>query len=124
MPHEILKPVFERSDQRGVFQELLNTGTWESVIFTRMHPGATLGNHYHKKTDLFVYLLRGAAEIRTVDVESGEQDRFMLESGSGVILQSFQSHAIRFVQESEAIILKSCRFDKADPDTYPFPLED
>lgn len=123
MSHSILKPSFERQDHRGLFQELLNTGVWETVIYARMNPDAVLGNHYHKKTEIFLYLLSGAAQIRTVHVESGQRDQFRLEAGSGVLLHTYHSHAIRFTESSEIIMLKSRRYDEADPDTYVLPVE-
>jgi quercetin dioxygenase-like cupin family protein len=123
MSNSILKPSFERQDDRGLFQELLNTGTWETAVYARMNPDAVLGNHYHKKTEIFLYLLTGTAEIRTVHVQSGQRDQFRLEAGSGVILHAYHSHAIRFTKESEVFMLKSLRYDEADPDTYSFPVE-
>lgn len=119
----ILKPVFERQDERGLFRELLNTGTWESLIYSRMNPDAVIGNHYHKQTMIFLYLLSGSAEVKTVHVESGKRDRIVMEAGTGIVLQPYYSHAIRFIGESEAIMLKSRRYNDADPDTYPFPVE-
>jgi dTDP-4-dehydrorhamnose 3,5-epimerase-like enzyme len=123
MRDTILKPVFERQDNRGLFQELLSSGTWESLIYMRMNPDAVIGNHYHKKTEIFLYLLSGSAEIKTVHVESGERDRIVMLAGNGIALQPYYSHAIRFTSESEAIMLKSRRYEEADPDTYSFPVE-
>src|SRR2546427_632709 len=38
------KPVYVRRDDRGVFEELINTGRWESVIAGRMAEGAVMGH--------------------------------------------------------------------------------
>jgi dTDP-4-dehydrorhamnose 3,5-epimerase-like enzyme len=124
MGHEIITPSFERNDRRGLFQEVLNDGRWESLIAGRMNPGAVLGNHYHKKTVIFFYLTRGAVRIKTVHVRTNEIDVFSLQSGQGVLLHTDESHIIRFLEESEFVMLKSLRYDPADPDTYEFPVED
>ena len=124
MSHEILTPTFERNDERGLFQEVLNDGHWESFICARMNPQAVLGNHYHKKTLIFFYVTRGSARVATVHVESLERDEFFLKANQGVILRTYESHAIHFPEESEIVMLKSCRYDPADPDTFPFPVED
>jgi quercetin dioxygenase-like cupin family protein len=124
MAHEVVSPVFERKDERGVFQEILNTGTWESLICGHMNAGAVIGNHYHKKSVIFFYLTRGAVRIRTVHAETGARDDFVLKEGQGVILHPYESHAIRFLEESELIMLKSRRYLEADPDTFHFPVED
>jgi quercetin dioxygenase-like cupin family protein len=124
MAHEILTPSFERKDDRGTFQEVLNDGSWEALICGRMNPDAVLGNHYHKKTVIFFYLASGSARITTIHVEKEDKDVFFLKSGQGVILSTNESHAIRFIEESDFVMLKSLRYDPADPDTYPFPVKD
>jgi len=124
MSHESLKPTFDRNDDRGFFQEILNDGHWENLIRGRMKPDAVIGNHYHKRTTIFFYLTRGSARIRTVNVEDGSRDDFLLHENRGVLLKVNESHAIRFLEESEFIMLKSLRYDSADPDTYSFPVED
>ena len=83
MSHEIIVPSFERSDERGTFQEVLNDGRWEALIRGSMKPGAVMGNHYHKHTLIFFYLTAGSATIKTVHVETGETDEFQLKSGAG-----------------------------------------
>jgi hypothetical protein len=124
MPHEILKPTFERNDARGQFQEVLTSGTWESLIRGRMKAGAAIGDHYHEKTTIFFYLSSGSARVRTIHVETGRRDDFSLAGGQGVMLSVKESHLIRFLEESEFIMLKSLRYNPADPDTFSFPVED
>jgi len=120
MQHEILSPVFERTDERGIFREVLNSGQWEALLCGRMNSDAVMGNHYHKRTLVFFYLTSGAASIKTVHVETGETDEFMLHANQGVILRTNESHAIHFLEESDFIMLKSHRYDPADPDTFHF----
>lgn len=124
MSHTILPPSFDRVDDRGTFQEVLNGGHWEALIRGRMNPDAVMGNHYHKKTLIFFYLTSGAVNIKTVHVETGTRDEFQLQTGQGVMLQTHESHVIRFLEESEFIMLKSLRYDAGDPDTFSFPVED
>lgn len=124
MSHEILKPAFERNDSRGQFQEILNEGTWQSLIRGRMKAGATMGDHYHKKTTIFFYVSSGSVVIRTIHVETGRRDAFDLVAGQGVILRVNESHVIRFLEESEFIMLKSLSYNPSDPDTFTFPVED
>jgi quercetin dioxygenase-like cupin family protein len=124
MGHEILTPSFERTDDRGIFREVLNDGNWEALISGRMNPDAVIGNHYHKKTVIFLYLTSGSVRITTIHVETEDRDVFLLKSGQGVILTVNESHAIRFLEESDFVMLKSLRYDAADPDTYPYPVKD
>jgi dTDP-4-dehydrorhamnose 3,5-epimerase-like enzyme len=124
MSHDTVKPSFERNDDRGFFQEILNDGHWENLIRGRMNPGAVIGNHYHKKTIIFFYLTSGSVRVKTVNVENGLRDDFALQANQGVLLSVNESHAIRFLEDSEFIMLKSLRYDSTDPDTYSFPVED
>ncbi|MGO9566443.1 MAG: cupin domain-containing protein [Desulfomonilaceae bacterium] len=124
MGHEILTPSFERTDDRGIFREVLNDGNWEALICGRMNPDAVIGNHYHKKTTIFFYLTSGLARVTTIHVETEDKDAFLLHSGQGVKLNTNESHAIRFIEESDFVMLKSLRYNPADPDTYHFPVKD
>ena len=122
MPHEIVLPGFERRDERGVFREVLNGFTARTVLCGRMNAGAVMGNHYHRKTRVFFYLLRGEARIETLHVETGARDAFTLSENQGVFLEPGESHAIRYAAESEFFMLKSLAYDPADPDTYAHPM--
>ena len=122
MAHEIVLPGFERNDDRGLFREIINSGEWRAINWAKMLPGATLGNHYHKKTVMFFYLVNGSANVRTVNVNTGLRDEFELREGQGVFFHPFESHIITFVVESEVLMLKSLRFDPADPDIVHYPV--
>ncbi|MCX5874540.1 MAG: cupin domain-containing protein [Deltaproteobacteria bacterium] len=122
MAHEIIPPGFERNDERGLFREIINSGDWKAINWAKMRPGAILGNHYHKKTVMFFYLINGSARIRTVDINTGQRDEFELKAGQGVFFQPMESHIISFVDESEVLMLKSLPFDPADPDIVHHPV--
>lgn len=124
MPHELVLPTFERTDERGVFREVLNDGQWQALICGRMNADAVMGNHYHKKTVIFFYVTKGSVRVRTVHVETSARDEFLLTANQGVLLGVNESHAIAFREESEFVMLKSLRYDPQDPDTYPFPVKD
>jgi dTDP-4-dehydrorhamnose 3,5-epimerase-like enzyme len=123
MPHKILKPSFVRTDERGVFTEVLNEGHWETLIAGEMNPGGVMGNHYHRETTVFFYIVRGSAEVKTLHVSTAARDGFQLASGEGVMLHSHESHAIHFLERTEYIMLKSKRYDSANPDTFELRVE-
>ncbi len=123
MTRRIVTPSFTRVDERGSFVEALNAGRWEVVICGRMKRDAVLGNHYHKKTEVFFFLTDGKAAVKTVGVYTQERDEFTLGAHEGVILPTGESHAIVFLEDSGFIMLKSVRYDPDDPDTFPYPVE-
>jgi len=124
MAHEILEPIYCRSDERGTFQELISDYKWESVITGTMHTGSKMGNHYHKRTLIFFFLLNGSARVRTLNIKSGDKDSSLLGNGQGILLCPFQTHEILFLQESSFLMLKSIKYTPEDPDTFPYPVPD
>jgi dTDP-4-dehydrorhamnose 3,5-epimerase-like enzyme len=122
MAHEPVSPRFERRDGRGVFREILSGFPAGTLVCGQMKAGAVMGNHYHRKTRVFFYLLSGSAGIRTVDVESGATDAFRLGENEGVFLEPGESHAIRFLVDSDFLMVKSLAYDENDPDTYAHPV--
>ena len=122
MKHDVLTPTFKRRDDRGLFVEALNRGQWASLVFGVMKRDAEMGHHYHKKTEIFFCLTKGKAEVTIVQVETRERERLLLEAQQGVRLFINESHVIRFLEDSEFIMLKSLCYDPADPDTFSHPL--
>ncbi len=123
MAHDILKPTFTRTDARGVLHEILNQGSWESIVGGTMNPGAVMGNHYHKETLVFFYLLSGSATVKTIDVASGARDEFRLEAHEGVLFPVNETHAVRFGEVSDFLMLKSKQYDPQNPDTFAYPVD-
>jgi dTDP-4-dehydrorhamnose 3,5-epimerase-like enzyme len=124
MDKNIVEPGFVRTDERGTFVEILNGGHWENLIVGRMNTGAVLGHHYHQKTTIFFFLQSGSATIGIVQVQTGQRKQVSLKANHGIVLETNESHAIRFLENSEFFMLKSLRYDPADPDTIPYPVPD
>ncbi len=122
MAHPVLRLAYERNDERGVLRELLTDGTWETILTGEMRAGAVMGNHYHRLTQVYFYLLSGGARIRTIGVDNGERDDFALAANEAVLLKSGESHSITFLQDSQFILLKSRRYDPNNSDTYAYAV--
>lgn len=118
----VVTPVFERADQRGSFVEAVNRGPWESLSHGGMGKGAILGQHYHKKTDVFFYLSDGSADVLIEDVRSRVRYGVVLAARQGVIFKPFETHRIRFLEDSRFMMLKSRAFSPDDPDIFSHPL--
>lgn len=122
MSHTIIRPSFTREDERGTLRELLNTGEWRSLLQGEMKVGAVMGNHYHKETTVFFFLLSGAASIVTEHTETKARDSFTLSALEGVMLVPDESHAITFTAPSSYLLFKSQAYDPQNPDTYHYPV--
>lgn len=123
MKHDVLVPTFQRRDGRGLFVEALSSGPWETLVFGTMKRDAELGHHYHKHTEVFFCLTKGRAEVAIMHVETRERERLLIEAPQGVRLRVNESHAIRFLEDSDFVMLKSQRYDPNDPDTFSHPVE-
>lgn len=115
-------PGFQRRDDRGVFREVLSGFEARTFVCGEMKAGAVLGNHYHRRTRVFFYLTHGAARVAIVNVETGEKGALSLGANQGIFFEVNESHAIRFTEDGEFVMLKSLAYDTADPDTFPHPL--
>ena len=118
----ILRPSFTREDERGLLRELLNEGEWRSVVTGKMLAGSHMGNHYHKETLVFFFLLSGHADVILEDVATGTRSTLQLKALEGIIFQTNESHVLTFTESTEYLMLKSLPYDPANPDTYEHPL--
>lgn len=117
-------PTFRREDDRGVLIEVINKGPWETVLTGSMHAGGVIGNHYHKKTRMYLYMISGSAAVHVVDVETARSWNTVIESEQGMFLEPNTAHALRFREESTFLLLKSRKYSETDPDTYPYSVLD
>jgi mannose-6-phosphate isomerase-like protein (cupin superfamily) len=116
------KPVYVRRDARGVFEELLNTGRWESLIAGRMSAGAVLGHHYHAHTIVAFFLLEGRSRIVTIDVGTKARREVEIHAGQGFVFRPSEARAIVHQEDVRFLLLKSHRFDPAAPDLIAYPV--
>jgi hypothetical protein len=120
MAIQISKPIYEREDERGLFQEIIRGYDWQTVITGHMIKGSEIGHHYHKNTLLFFFLTSGAADIIIENVKTHERELLELKMNEGVLLYPDQAHVIQFQQESNFLILKFPSYDPENPDTHPY----
>ena len=114
------EPVFVRRDARGVFAEVVNTGTWESLIVGDMGRGSVIGHHYHAHTVVCYYLITGAARVVTVDVVTHERREVSLRAGQGFVFRPQEARAITHEVDARFLLMKSHRYDDAAPDLIEY----
>jgi len=120
---EVKEPTFIRRDERGLFVEVVNEGPWETVIHGSMRKGAHLGNHYHRECRAFFYLLSGRAEVKIRLIFNEESVTTELGCMEGVVLRPYETHMIRFLEDSDFLLLKSYRYRDEEPDIFPYDVE-
>jgi hypothetical protein len=118
----VAKPVFVRSDGRGTFGELINSGRWESLIHGVMKRGSVLGHHYHAHTIVCYWLLEGRARITTVEVNTQARYECSIDAGQGFVFRPSEARTIEHLEDSRFVMLKSHRFDPAAPDLIDYRI--
>jgi mannose-6-phosphate isomerase-like protein (cupin superfamily) len=116
------RPVDARIDERGTFNELIATGTWESVIAGTMKAGAVMGHHYHHHTIVAVFLLEGRAHVVTEDVKTRARHEYDVRAGQGFVFRPSEARAIHYLEDARFLLLKSHRYDHAAPDLIKYPV--
>lgn len=116
--------IFERKDDRGIFNEYLNQAdAWKAVNGGSMKEASILGNHYHKKCRTAFFVTSGKAEVWYKNLETnGPTEHFELETSQGCIFEPYETHAIRFSVDSTFLLLKTENFNPSDQDIFPAAL--
>lgn len=75
-----IKPVFK--DERGEIFDILESRVDHVGIVTFKKSGVKRGNHYHKKSIQYSYVLDGKIKLITADLDGKNRKEIILTSGS------------------------------------------
>jgi len=74
-----IKPAF--TDKRGDINDILEEQVGHVGLIT-FKKGAIRGNHYHKKSTQYTYILKGKIKFVTSDINGKHRKEFILEEGT------------------------------------------
>ncbi len=120
---KVEEPTFIRKDERGLFVEVLNEGPWETIIHGSMKCGAEMGPHYHRECRAYFYLINGSARVQVRHLIDDSTEDVALGPQQGIYFLPFETHLIRYLENSDFLLLKSFRYSDDDPDIFPSPVE-
>ncbi len=92
-------------DERGAITDLLQDVEIESVTLITSRAGAVRGNHYHKETIQYTYVLKGKVCAYTQDGEDAEIQSRMLVPGDLLTSPANERHALKAIEDSTLLIL-------------------
>ncbi len=96
-----IEPV--HSDDRGVISDLLNEKINHVGLITTTK-GSVRGNHYHKKSIQYSYILSGKFEVLVAAVdELDEKEKIILNSGEIIIIEPGIVHTFKAIEDSDMI---------------------
>ena len=117
----IIKPNFEFKDERGILRELTR-GSWEQLNEYERKKGSIAGNHFHKLLKEFFYVVKGSVLVKLKNVDSGRVEEFTAKAGDAFVVYPFESHSLKFNEDTTFITLLSRTFDSSNPDVYEHKL--
>lgn len=91
-------------DARGTISDILDGEPINSVTIITSRAGAVRGNHYHKESRQFVYVIEGSM-IYTMQRPGSEAMSFVVQPGDLVVSEPNERHAMRAVEHTVFIAL-------------------
>jgi quercetin dioxygenase-like cupin family protein len=113
-------PEIIHTNEKGVFVELLSDKVINSVSYLTCKKGFVHGNHYHKYTTHYNYVVFGKILLVT-QVENNELVKTFLKKGEMYTISPMEKHAIFAMEDTELLVLaKGPNGNKEfESDTYP-----
>ena len=98
-----IKIKINHKDSRGVIIDLLEKKKINAITYITQKKGKIRGNHFHKKTIQWNYLIKGKIKIVTKKRNKGVQE-MILSRGDLVVTSSNESHAIKAIEYAEYLV--------------------
>jgi len=111
------KPIFK--DARGIITDIIERTSVDSITILSSKKGAVRGNHYHKRTTQYAYVLEGKFRLYTQE-EGKNVKRKIIKKGDLVTTPPMERHA--FVALEDSLLLACCngprRGENYEDDTF------
>lgn len=98
------KPAF--SDDRGDITDIVENVPFDSLTLITVTKGAVRGNHYHKETTQYTYLLEGQCYYYS-QVPGQEAEKVRVSKGDLIVSPPLESHAFEALEDS--VLLAFCK---------------
>ena len=106
-------------DERGRIIDILENEVIEHVTFISSKKGSIRGNHYHKESVQYNYILKGRLKLIT-KMQGENMQIHLIESGDLLMNLPMERHALIALEDSEILVMtKGPRGGKNyEQDTY------
>ncbi len=109
-------------DHRGVISDILVKEKIDYVTIIFNNKGAIRGNHYHKETIQFLYVLEGSILVAS-QKKGKEVEEKVLKEGSLLFNEAREAHAIKSLEHSKLLILTRGLRGGKDYETDTYKLD-
>lgn len=100
---KVIKTKINAQDQRGIIRDILTHAPVDAITLITSKKNAVRGNHYHKKTIQYEYILRGSFACFTRKEPKGKKSRHVLKEGDLAVHPPLESHTLKALEDSEMI---------------------
>lgn len=109
-------------DERGKIIDILEKEVIEYVTFISSRTGAVRGNHYHKESVQYTYVLKGSFKLLT-QIGDEEIETALINAGDIVHTPPMEKHTLIALEDSEFLVFtRGPRGGKNyENDTYRLP---
>ena len=111
-------------DARGAISNIFE-GRIEHIALITSKKGTVRANHYHKEDHQFIYLVSGAFESHSVDIQDTKKRQVLkIEAGDIVETPALIAHAQKFTEDSVFLALTTRQREsgKYEEDTIAYPV--
>ena len=98
-----IKTKINHQDSRGVIIDLLEKQKINAITYITQKKGKVRGNHFHKRTIQWNYLIKGKIKIVGRIKNRGIKE-IILSKGDLVVTSANEAHAIKAIKYSEYIV--------------------
>jgi dTDP-4-dehydrorhamnose 3,5-epimerase-like enzyme len=116
---KIRKVTISTSDQRGSITDIINHLSFNGATIIESKKGSIRGNHYHKHTIQFVYILNGKMKCAAKKI-SEPLVEVVVESGDLISHEAYEAHNFEAIEDTLFLVLSSGlrNGDDYEKDTY------
>jgi quercetin dioxygenase-like cupin family protein len=100
---KIIATEINHQDDRGSIMDLIEGANINAVTFISFKKGAVRGNHYHKQTTQWNYVLRGRIKL-VAQAGNDAAEETILEAGGFAVTEPMEKHALIGVEDSEMLV--------------------
>lgn len=99
---KILKLTVSFKDKRGEIIDLLEKENINAITYISFNKGVVRGNHYHRKTIQWGYVMSGELLIVSRKPKS-KAVKMIIKKGDLFVDEKLESHAIKAIEDSEVL---------------------
>ena len=98
-----IKKKINFQDKRGVIIDLIEKTTINAITYITQKKNSIRGNHYHKKTIQWTYILSGKVVLVTKK-NFTKINKCIMKKGDLILTEKKEQHAIKALSNSEMLI--------------------